>query len=344
MKKLVWTDVCKVETIEAPIPQPGPGEAVIKIKYAGICGSDLHVFAGQHPTAKPPMVMGHEACGTLYAINSDRTDVKVGDKVCCHTVKPCGACEGCTTGRENLCTDVKIMGANFDGVFTQYILVDADRVIRFNDDVDDMLAALVEPLTVGEHDLRRSGLKAGESVLIGGAGPIGLIIGIMCKFAGAAHVVLSEIDETRINMARNMGFVVVNPMAEGFEADALAASGGDGFDKAFEITSVQSSFNTCVSLLKRGGTLVQVGMPPKGKLFSVDINKFIYSECDLVGVRHHTMNDMITAAKLINSGVLNEQLRPLASAVYPLEESMAAFERAKNDKSVLRVLIDFEEK
>ena len=344
MKQLVWTDVRKVEIVEAPIPQPGPGQAVVKIKYAGICGSDLHVFAGQHPTAKPPMVMGHEACGTLYAINSDRTDVKVGDKVCCHTVKPCGACEGCTTGRENLCTSVKIMGANFDGVFTQYILVDADRVIKFNDDVDFELAALVEPLTVGVHDLRRSNMKAGESVVIGGAGPIGLIIGIMCRFAGASRVVLSEIDGTRIEIARGMGFTVVNPMEPDFKEKALAASGADGFDKAFEITSVQSSFDTCVDLLKRGGTLVQVGMPPKGKMFSVDINKFIFSECDLVGVRHHTMNDMITAAKLINSGVLNEQLRPLASAIYPMEESMAAFERAASDKSVLRVLIDFEEK
>lgn len=211
MKKLVLTDFNHVEVVEAPIPEPGPGQAVIRIKYAGICGSDLHVFAGLHPTAKPPLVMGHEACGTLYAINSDRTDVKVGDKVCCHTVKPCGACEGCCTGRENLCAAVKIMGTNFDGVFTQYILVDADRVIRFRDDVDEKIAALVEPLTVGVHDLRRAGLRAGESVFVSGAGPIGLIIGIMARFSGAAQVVLSEIDPIRIRMAEDFGFTVVNP-------------------------------------------------------------------------------------------------------------------------------------
>ena len=341
MKQLVLTAFHKVETVETPIPQPGPGEAVIQIRYAGICGSDLHVFAGLHPTAKPPLVMGHEACGTLYAINTPRTDLKVGDLVCCHTVKPCGACEYCSTGRENLCREVKIMGTNFDGVFTQYILVDANRVIPFRPGVDPKVAALVEPLTVGVHDLRRSGLRAGETVFISGAGPIGLIIGTMCRFAGASQVVLSELDPVRIQMAENFGFSVVNPTQEDFADACRELSGGDGFDKAFEIAAVQSSFDICVQQLRRGGTLIQVGMPPAGKVFGLDINKIIYSECCLLGVRHHTMSDMQTAAKLINSGVLNSQLERLVSAVYPLEQSMEALHRAETDKHMLRVLIDF---
>nr|WP_326166583.1 alcohol dehydrogenase catalytic domain-containing protein [uncultured Oscillibacter sp.] len=340
MKKLVLTDFHKVEVVEAPIPVPGRGQAVVRVKYAGICGSDLHVFSGLHPTAKPPLVMGHEACGELYAIDSGRTDVKVGDKVCVHTVEPCNACEGCCAGRENLCTSVKIMGTSLDGVFTQYMLVNADRVIRFGGGVDDKVAALVEPLTVGVHDLRRSGFRAGEDVFISGAGPIGLIIGIMARFSGAAHVVLSEIDRTRMEIARGMGFTVVDPGGADFEAVCAENCGGMGFDRVFEITSVQSSFDTCVSRLKRGGALVQVGMPPAGKIFDLDINKIIYSECDLLGVRHHTMSDMQAAVKIIDSGVLDAQLRPLVSAIYSLDKSMEAFERARTDKSVLRVLID----
>ena len=314
MKKLVLTDFHKVEVVEAPIPVPGRGQAVVRVKYAGICGSDLHVFSGLHPTAKPPLVMGHEACGELYAIDSGRTDVKVGDKVCVHTVEPCNACEGCCAGRENLCTSVKILGTSLDGVFTQYMLVNADRVIRFGGGVDDKVAALVEPLTVGVHDLRRSGFRAGEDVLIREA--------------------------TRMEIARGMGFTVVDPGGEDFEAVCAENCGGMGFDRVFEITSVQSSFDTCVSRLKRGGALVQVGMPPAGKIFDLDINKIIYSECDLLGVRHHTMSDMQAAVKIIDSGVLDAQLRPLVSAIYPLDKSMEAFERARTDKSVLRVLID----
>ena len=340
MKKLVLTKFHHLEIIEAPIPVPGPGEAVIRIHYAGICGSDLHVYDGLNASAAPPLVMGHEGAGELVALNDTRSDIKVGDKVCAHTVKPCYACEACVTGRENLCRNVRIMGTNFDGVFTQYMLVDANRLIRFDDSVDDKLAVLAEPLTVAVHDLRRSGFQAGDNVLIGGAGPIGLIIGMMAKFAGAANVVLLEIDPTRIRMAQEMGFTVVDSARSDLETVCAAYTGNLGFDRAFEITSVQSVFDTCIKQLKKGGVMVQVGMPPNGKRFELDINKIIFSECELRGVRHHTMQDMQTAVKIINSGVMNDQLIKLISVVYPMDD-LTALERARTDKTVLRVLMDF---
>lgn len=343
MKKLVLTDFGKVEIQEAPIPVPGPEEAVVQIQYAGICGSDLHVFSGLHPSARLPLIMGHEACGRLYAIRSRRPDLRIGDKVCFHTVKPCGSCENCCRGRENLCSRVEIMGTNLDGVFTQYMLVDANRLIRFREDVDMRVAALVEPLTVGVHDVRRAGLRAGADVLIAGAGPIGLILAITARFAGAAHVLLSEPNPVRIRLARELGFLAADPNRPDFQEVCAAATGGTGFDAAFEVTSLQAGFETCLSQLKKGGVMVQVGMPPKGTRFSVDIDKIIYGETELRGVRHHTMSSMQAAAKLINSGVLNAQLEKLVSAVYPLEDSMSAFLRARDDKTALRVLIDFSE-
>lgn len=237
-----------------------------------------------------------------------------------------------------------ILGSCIGIASTQYICVNADRVIRFADDVDVKVAALVEPLTVGVHDVRRSGLRLGETVLIGGAGPIGLIIAMTAQFAGASGVVLSEIDPVRIKMARDLGFTVANPMEpEEFDAVCSAVTEGRGFDRAFEITSVQSSFTNLLLHLKKGGVLVQVGMPPKGTQFKVDLDKLIYSECEVRGVRHHTMNDMQQAARIINSGVMNETLRHLVTAEYPLEQCMDAFMRAKNDKTMLRVLIKFEE-
>ncbi|MEA4992650.1 MAG: alcohol dehydrogenase catalytic domain-containing protein [Oscillibacter sp.] len=342
MKKLVLTGVQKIEMMECPIPEPGPGQAVVRIRYAGICGSDLHVFDGLNANAKMPLVMGHEACGELYSINDERADIKVGDKVCAHTIKPCNGCESCTVGRENLCKQVKIMGTNFDGVFTQYMLVDANRLIKFSDDVDMRLAALVEPLTVGVHDVRRSGLRAGEDVFIAGAGPIGLIIGMMCKLSGAAHVVLGEMNPVRIRMAQELGFTVANttdPAA--FQAVCDGATDGEGFDKSFEITSVQPGFDLCLAALKKGGVMIQVGMPPKGTVMGVDIDKIIYSECELRGVRHHTMSSMQAAAKIINSGRMNEQLEKLVSAVYPMDRYEEALEKARTDKTMLRVLMDF---
>ena len=342
MKKIVLDTFKKLSIVEAPIPSPGPEQVVVRMRFAGICGSDLHVFDGLHPSARVPLVMGHEGCGEIYAVNSSRTDLKAGDKVCIHTVLPCRSCEACASGRENLCEHIRIMGTNFDGVFTQYMLADASRVIRFDASVDDRIAALAEPLTVAVHDIRRADIRAGESVLICGAGPIGLIIAIMAQFSGASRVALSEIDPARIQIAQSLGFAVFNPLDANFDRACLLASGG-GFDKAFEITSVQSGFDACLRLLRKGGVMVQVGMPPAGRHFDIDINKIIYSECGLRGVRHHTMRDMQTAVKLINSGVLNDRLAPLVSKIYPLEQCQEAMECARSDKSALRVLIDLQE-
>lgn len=343
MKKLVLTDTGKMEIMQAPIPEPGPEEAVVRIQYAGICGSDLHVFLGLHPTAKPPLVLGHEACGFVHAINSGRTDIKIGDKVCFHTVKPCQSCENCCQGRENLCKNVKIMGTNLDGVFTQYMLVDAKRLIKFDNTVDLRIGALVEPLTVGIHDVQRSGLRPGGNVFIAGAGPIGLIIAIVARFSGATHIVLSEPNPIRIRIAKQMGFIALDPTKPDFQKTCQAVVLGSGFDAAFEVTSLQSGFDTCLRQIKSGGIIVQVGMPARGTSMAVDIDKIIYGETELRGVRHHTMSSMQIAAKIINSGVLDSQLEQLISVIYPFSQCMEAFERARFDKSVLRVLLDFSE-
>ena len=341
MDKVVLTDFKKVEIVSAPIPVPGPGQAVIRIRYAGICGSDLHVYDGLHPSAKVPLVMGHEGCGELYAVHEEIPGFRVGDKVCAHTIQPCHMCEACSVGRENLCQDIKIMGTNFDGVFTQYMLVDANRLIRFQDDVDMKLAALVEPVTVGVHDVRRSGLQAGENVFITGAGPIGLIVGMIARFSGAGHVVYSELAPARIKLAQDFGFVALSPESPDFQAECDRLTDGKGFDRAFEVTAVQAGFDTCLKELKKGGVMIQVGMPPAGKEFDLDINKIIYSECELRGVRHHTKTSMEYAAKIINSGLLNDQLTKLISTIYPYAQISQALERARTDKSMLRVLLDF---
>ena len=341
MKKLVLTDVKKLEIVDAPIPEPNAEQAIVKIKYAGICGSDLHVYLGLHPSAKLPLVMGHEACGTVYRINSDRNDIKIGDKVCFHTVEPCRSCENCCIGRENLCTNVQIMGTNMDGVFTQYMLVDANRLIKFNDDIDMRIGALVEPLTVGVHDVRRSGLPIGGDVFIAGAGPIRLIIALVARLSGAGHVVMSELNPIRIRIAQQMGFIVANPTKPDFQDICNSATSGRGFDAAFEVTSLQAGFDSCLQQLKAGGVMIQVGMPPRGTAMSVDIDKIIYGETELRGVRHHTMTSMQIAAKIINSGIINDQLERLVSAVYPFEQCAKAFQQANDDKSVLRILMDF---
>ena len=345
MKKLVLTDIEKLELVEEPIPVPGEEEAVVRVVYAGICGSDMHIIRGQHPTARPPFVMGHEACGVVTAINSRRrTDIKVGDKVAMHAVQGCGSCAGCRSGRENLCKNIKIMGAGIDGFYSEYVRVRADRLIRFKNDVDMKIAALVEPLTVAVHDVRHSGLQAGEDVYIAGAGTIGILIGLFAKLNGAANVVLGEISPDRIKIARELGLNCLDSSAEDFVQQCSDITGGEMFDRVFEVTGFQGGFDTALKMIKRGGAMVQVGMPGSGRFDSgFHVNAIIFNEAKYVGVRNHTARSMEAAAKVINDGLMDETLRKIVSAIYPKERGIEAFEKARADKSALKVLIQFGE-
>lgn len=343
MKKLVLTDINKLELVEAPIPEPGEEEAVVRVKYAGICGSDMHIMSGQHPTARPPFVMGHEVCGEIVSIDSARRyDLKPGDKVAIHAVKGCGSCDMCRSGRENLCKRIEIMGAGCDGFYSEYVKCRADRIVPFRAEVDMKLAALVEPLTIAVHDVRRSGLQAGEDVFIAGAGTIGVLIGMVARLNGAAHVVLAEINADRIRIARELGFDVADIAAADFEAQCTAVTGGRKFDRVFEVTGFQSGFDTCLKMLRQGATMVQVGMPGSGLFESgFDVNAIIFNEANYLGVRNSTARSMEAAAKIIDDGLLDKHLRRVVSAVYPKEKAVEAFEAARKDKSMLKVLIDF---
>ena len=327
---------------ERPIPECGPEEAIVRVKYAGICGSDMHIIAGENPKAVAPLVMGHESCGTVYAINSTRrNDIKVGDKVTMHAVISCGVCDNCRNGHENLCENVKIMGTNYDGFFQEYVKVRADRLLKFNDDVDMKAAALVEPLTIAVHDIRRSGLQLGEDVFVCGAGTIGTLIAKVAEMQGG-HVLLSEADDARIAAARGRGFHVVDAKAPDFMDQCKAFTNGRMFDKVFEVTGVEPGFRSCLEMLKPGAVMVQVGMPGK-KFTEFDVNKIIFSEVDFLGVRNSRSLSMSGAVKLVNMGIMNDFLRGMVSEIFPKEKAIDAFRLARTDKTALKVLINFGE-
>lgn len=343
MKTLVLTDVNCLELVDRPIPKAGNEEAVVRVKYAGICGSDLHIMVGQHPTATPPFVMGHEVCGEIVELNSDRChDIKPGDKVAVHAVKGCGSCEMCRSGRENLCNYIEIMGAGCDGFYSEYVKCRADRIIKLRSDVDMKIGALIEPLTIAVHDIRRSGLQAGEDVFIAGAGVIGVLIGMVAKLTGAAKVVMAEIDQKRIELVKSLGFDVVDISADDFDEQCIAYTNGKKYDRLFEVTGFQGGLDACLKLLKQGATIVQVGMPGNG-VFSggFNVNAIIFNEANYLGVRNSTSLSMYAAAKIISDGLINQQLMEVISAVYPKERGREAFEAARYDKSLLKILIDF---
>lgn len=340
MLALLMPEFGRLELVEKEMPVCGPEEAIVKVKYAGICGSDMHLIAGENPRAKTPLIMGHECCGTVYQINSTRiTDIKPGDKVTMHAVNSCGICDNCRNGHENQCEHVHIMGTDLDGFFQEYVKVRADRLLKFNDDVDMKAAALVEPLTIGVHDVRRAQVEAGDDVFICGCGTIGTLIAKVAMLQGG-HVLVSEFDDARIQIGRKNGLEVVDRKDPNFMEICRKFTGGRMFQKVFEVTGVEAGFQDCLNMLRPGATMVQVGMPGK-KFHEFDINKIIFNEINLLGVRNSRSLSMAGAVKLVNLGVMNDFLKGMISEIYPKEKAIEAFERARNDKTALKVVIDF---
>ncbi len=280
-----------------PIPQPGPGQVRIRTILAGICGSDLHIFQGHHPTAQAPIIQGHEFVGVLDAIGPDTSvDAHVGDRIVVEPLISCGTCEACRRGQVHVCRKLKLLGIHENGAFGQYFLAPAQKVIAVPAGLDDRIAVLTEPFAVGVHVCQRAQLEPGARALVVGAGPIGLIIAIVAQACGG-EVVISEINEQRIALAESFGFATINanqdPMSQ---ANSLTAN--DGFDVTFEVSGTAPGLELAINATRVRGTIVQVGF--FGKPPQADLLKLIFKELSLVGSRVYTNEDFRRTVRLLD--------------------------------------------
>jgi 2-desacetyl-2-hydroxyethyl bacteriochlorophyllide A dehydrogenase len=196
---------------------------------------------------------------------------------------------------------------------------------------------MIEPLAVAVHDVRRSGLKAGEDVLIIGGGPIGLLNALVCKLSGAGLIVISEPSENRRKFAEEMGFVTIDPLAGGFEAKLRDFTDGHGFDVSFEAAGAPDALNVCVRNTKPSGGVVIIAIASKA--YPIDTAEVFFRELTLYGVRIHTMYDFKSAARMVAGGKLNADLRKMISKVFALDEVVAAFEYAMTDREAFKTLV-----
>jgi len=321
---------------ERDVPQVMTGEALIRTRHVGVCGSDLHIFEGKHPTARPPLVLGHEFYGELVEIDAKtELGLRAGDLVSAHPLTSCGVCVHCLGGHQNRCERVAIFGVHRDGCYAEYMKVAADRLVRLDSDVDPEVAALIEPLAVGLHDLRRSRLKVGESVLIIGAGPIGTILAILSRHAGAGEVLVCDVDPQRIEFARSLGLDAQDPRSDEFQAQ----TSNPRFERVFEVSGTQPGCDTAIRATRAGGAVVLVGIPSGP--YSISAASSILRELEILGVRIHSFANFRDAAMLINHGHINSQLKKLVTTVYTLDEIPSRMSRIGRDKSIVKALIRF---
>lgn len=267
MKLARLTEPYKICFETAPIPTPGKRQALVKILRCGICGSDPTTYKGMHPFCPPPVVMGHEFSGVVVETGEDVTRVKEGQRV---TVLPhltCGHCDRCKEHKSNLCEEVKCIGGQADGGHCEYIALDEQMLYPIPDSMSLESAAMVEPAAVGYHGAVRANLTPEDSVLVFGAGTIGIFAMQACKAKGAGKVYITDMDEERLQLALALGADgVINQQKETVE-EGLTRLCGDphNIDKFFECVGGKGTvLDQIISIARRGTTIVMIGIQSEG--------------------------------------------------------------------------------
>jgi 2-desacetyl-2-hydroxyethyl bacteriochlorophyllide A dehydrogenase len=316
--------------------EPGPGEVAIDVAYTGICGTDMHIFHGHMDgRVSRPLTPGHEMSGTVAQLGVGVTDLGIGDKVVVMPLDWCGECYACEHGYTNVCHRLRFLGIDAPGSMQQSWVVPARVVLPVPDHVELSHAALVEPVAVAVHDVRRAGVAVGDRVVVIGGGPIGQLIAWVARRRGS-EVALSEPDPARREFAGADGFTVVDPTATDVAEWVADWSPHGGADIAFEVSATKAGARAMTDVLVARGRAVIVGIhsePPP-----VDLHRCFWRELTLIGARVYERADFAEAVDLVASGDI--PLDRFISAVYPLTSAGEAFTRLDAGEGVMKVLVD----
>ena len=335
MKASQYIQAGKMEYREVPLPDLAAQEIRVRVAYCGICGTDLHIFKGHMDArVKAPQAVGHEVSGTVAAVGSEVTGFSVGQKVTVRPLDNCGECNTCKAGFTHICEKLRFLGIETAGGFAEYWTVPARLVHALPENMPLKLAALIEPLAVACHDVRRSELRPGDRVVVNGGGPIGMLIALCARAAGGI-VTVCEINEKRLQFARQLGFRVVNPLKEDPVAIVRGETGGSGADVVFEVSGSEPGARVITELARPRGTIVVVAI--YSKPVPVDLHKFFWKELRMVGARVYEAQDYEQAIRLAAAGTL--PLETLISKVFPLAELQSAFEFLTQTPDAMKVLI-----
>lgn len=324
-----------------PVPEPGPGQVLLKIASVGICGSDVHYFLdGRIGTqvVSAPIILGHEFSAYVAACGAGVQDRKPGQLVAVEPGMPCGTCEPCREGHPNLCLHVRFCGSPpVDGVLAEYAVMPAANCFPLPAGVSPDEGAMLEPLGIALHTVDLAHLKVGQTVAVFGAGPIGILIAAVARLAGAAEIYVSEPLAARRQFAQHyLGAAVFDPMAEDVVGAILRMTDGRGVDVAFEAAGVQESPHQAAAVTRAGGKLVLAGIPADDQLLlTASTVRHRGLTIKLVRRMKHTYP---RAVRLLKTGMMD--VKPLVTHTFPLERTQEAFELAAGyGDGVLRAMV-----
>ena len=328
-----------------PTPELGPGQLRVRVRCGGICGSDLHYYEDGYCgsfTPSRPFILGHELTAEVIAVNGDSSSLPaIGSRVTVNPARACGFCDYCKSGRINLCRNTVMLGSGStnpptDGAMAEYVSVRADQCHLLPDSIDDGLGAMIEPLAVALHAVKRSGTVAGKRVLVTGGGTIGLLTALAAKTFGAVPVAVSDIVLERRNSALDCGVDIVLDPSEKNLDEKVKEITGDGFDVIFEASGARPALRQAFDLVRPGGTIVQIGTLGTEDL-PLPANQVMVKEIQFMGsFRYGNVFD--EAIRLVESSRIN--LSPFITGVLPLIDISKAMQLAADKVNALKVQVE----
>ncbi|MDF1647095.1 MAG: L-threonine 3-dehydrogenase [Legionellaceae bacterium] len=324
---------------DVPIPKCGADEVLIKIQKTAICGTDIHIYSWDdwaRATIPVPMVVGHEFFGEIVEVGQAVKALKVGQRVSGEGHVTCGICRNCRAGRQHLCRSTLGVGVNQQGCFAEYLVLPAANVLVLPDEITSDQGAILDPFGNASH-CALSFKLIGEDVLITGAGPIGVMAVAIAKHAGARYVVITDVNEYRLDLARKMGATCALNVTQGHLKDVMSELGmTEGFDVGFEMSGNPRALNDMVESMNHGGKMAILGIPPRETL--IDWNQVIFKGLVIKGIYGREMYDtwykMIT---MLQSGL---DLSPVITHHFPVDDFQEAFQTMVSGQSG-KVILDW---
>lgn len=339
MKAIKIVEPFKIEIDDIAMPEPKENEALLKIKYCGICGADVASYIGNQPFTTYPRIPGHEFSAEIVKIPENEKGLKAGDIVTANPYFNCGECYSCKRGIVNACTDNQTMGVQRDGSFCEYIAMPVERIID-GKGLSAKELALIEPFAISCHALSRAKINQGDNVLIMGAGPIGLFTLIKAKAMGA-KVIIADLLDSRLELAKEYGADgIVNTKNEDVIKAAEEFTNGNMLDVCVEACGLDVTFLNCIDCAATGANIILIGNGKRETTFLHSI--ILKKELNIFGSRNAFTKDFEELIELVKSG--KADVLKMVSGIYSADDAKTAFESlTHNDGTLAKLLICFDE-
>ena len=342
MKALVLSEYKQLDLVDMPVPLPAADELLIRIRACGICGSDVHGYDGSTGRRLPPIVMGHEAAGVVESVGSDVSNFRVGDRVTFDSTVYCGKCFYCLRGQVNLCDNREVVGVSTPafrrmGAFAEYVTVPARIAYALPDEMPFEHAALIEAVSVAVHAVSLTPVELEDTAVVVGAGMIGLLTLQAVRLAGAGRVIVLDVDDTRLELARSLGAThAFNSRSADFIPQILEQTGGRGADIALECVGSTVPVKLAVESVRKGGAVTLVGNVAPNIEFG--LQSVVTRQIRVQG-SCASSGEYPACISMMARGAI--RVEPLLSAVAPLEEGASWFQRLyRRDPGLLKVVLE----